>query len=128
MEALQTPIRAAALAEESSALSAAETKAEARETVAATGGRKLEDQDAEEEVDLTNNDDDVYSIQPFENGISEYDEYQQAWRFLGYMIDCHAGSDDDDWNGRRDLGSGDDVTGEGCARYVLWAAVSRKHA
>ena len=64
----------------------------------------------------------VYKVQPFVEGISNYDEYQQAWRLLGFMIDCNAGKlyDDDDGGS----GSGDKGTGEGCMRYVLWAAVS----
>jgi hypothetical protein len=67
-----------------------------------------------------NNDDDVYKVQPFADGIGEYDEYQQAWRFLGFMVDCNAKtSDDDDGSG-----SGDSGTGDGCKRYLLWAAVS----
>ena len=70
----------------------------------------------------------IYKLSPFVEGESEYDEYQQAWRLLGFMIDC----DDeitnwmtDDWyqqNGEN-RGSGDQGTGEGCNRYVMWAAV-----
>ncbi len=61
-----------------------------------------------------------YSVQPFVEGMSEYDEYQQAWRLLGFMIDCNGASDDDE-----NSGSGsEDTTEDGCARYVLWAAVS----
>jgi hypothetical protein len=68
-------------------------------------------------------DDDVYpdtfyKTSPFVEGESEYDEYQQAWRYLGFMIDCYdgwvAGQDDD--------GSYDGGTVEGCQRYLLWAA------
>jgi len=59
-----------------------------------------------------------YSVQPFVEGMSEYDEYQQAWRLLGFMIDCNGASDDDE-----NSGSGsEDTTEDGCARYVLWAA------
>lgn len=61
-----------------------------------------------------------YDTQAFVDGDQEYDEYQQAWRYLGFMIDCDASLDDD--NGGS--GSWDGGTGEGCARYVLWAAVS----
>jgi len=60
---------------------------------------------------------DPYSVQPFVEGMSEYDEYQQAWRLLGFMIDCNS-VDDDDNNGS----GSEDVTEDGCARYVLWAA------
>lgn len=62
----------------------------------------------------------VYSVQPFVEGMEEYDEYQQAWRLLGFMIDCHSYDADYDDEG----GSGDELTGEGCHRFVLWAAVS----
>lgn len=62
-----------------------------------------------------------YRVQPFVEGVSDYDEYQQAWRLLGFMIDCDDGSTDDDGGS----GSEDDYdTGLGCARYVVWAAVS----
>eukprot|EP00566_Odontella_aurita_P013132 CAMPEP_0113600024 /NCGR_PEP_ID=MMETSP0015_2-20120614/42478_1 /TAXON_ID=2838 /ORGANISM="Odontella" /LENGTH=476 /DNA_ID=CAMNT_0000508237 /DNA_START=85 /DNA_END=1512 /DNA_ORIENTATION=+ /assembly_acc=CAM_ASM_000160 len=66
-----------------------------------------------------NNDlDSPYSSQPFVDGESNYDEYQQAWRFLGFMIDCNDGVGDDD-----DAGDNwDGGTGEGCHRYILWAA------
>ena len=70
----------------------------------------------------------VYRVQPFAEGMSEYDEYQQAWRLLGFMIDCNSNDAayydceyGDDGGGN----SGDDeLTGEGCHRFVLWAAVS----
>ena len=71
----------------------------------------------------------AYKLSPFVEGESDYDEYQQAWRLLGFMIDC----DDqvtnwmtDDWyqqNGQNREGSGDQGTGDMCTRYVLWAAV-----
>ncbi|VEU40007.1 unnamed protein product [Pseudo-nitzschia multistriata] len=83
--------------------------------------RKLESAEAEEEEGESTTGAweayDPYSVQPFVEGMSEYDEYQQAWRLLGFMIDCNM-SDDDDNNGS---GSGD-TTEDGCARYVLWAA------
>lgn len=62
-----------------------------------------------------------YDIQPFVEGASDYDAYQQAWRYLGFMIDCDEsyGADDDGGGGS---GSGDELTGEGCHRYVIWAA------
>ena len=69
----------------------------------------------------------TYRVTPFAEGISEYDEYQQAWRFLGYMVDCNARNSDDDNN--HDGGgsnSFDGGTGEGCKRYLLWAAVSEE--
>jgi len=87
--------------------------------------RKLEqDEDEEEEDDTTyqnRQDNPQYRVQPFVEGVSDYDEYQQAWRLLGFMIDCDDGSTDDDGGS----GSQDDYdTGLGCARYVVWAAVS----
>ena len=87
--------------------------------------RKLEtgegDEEGEEEGSTTGawEEHDPYSVQPFVEGMSEYDEYQQAWRLLGFMIDCNSADDDDA------SGSGsEDVTEDGCARYVIWAAVS----
>jgi len=82
--------------------------------------RKLETEEGEEEGSTTGawEEHDPYSVQPFVEGMSEYDEYQQAWRLLGFMIDCN--SADDDGSGS---GSGsEDTTEDGCARYVLWAA------
>ena len=64
---------------------------------------------------------DPYSVQPFVEGMSEYDEYQQAWRLLGFMIDCNGATDDD---GEQSGSGSEDTTEDGCARYVLWAAVS----
>ena len=66
-----------------------------------------------------------YETQPFVEGISDYSSYQQAWRLLGFMIDCdvintgEGGSGDKNKNG----GNGNQPTGEGCQRYVVWAAV-----
>jgi hypothetical protein len=51
---------------------------------------------------------------------AEWDEYQQAWRMLGFMIDCE---DVSHWDDDYQSGSGDYVYSEnGCRRYVLWAA------
>ena len=59
-----------------------------------------------------------YAAQAFVDGVNtEYDSYQQAWRYLGFMIDCDASTDDDN-----NSGSGDQGTDDGCERYVLWAA------
>lgn len=63
-----------------------------------------------------------YSVQPFVEGMSEYDEYQQAWRLLGFVIDCNAVDEDGDGGGS----GSQDTTDDGCARYILWAAVSNK--
>jgi hypothetical protein len=63
-----------------------------------------------------------YSADRFVEGESNYDEYQQAWRSLGFFIDCdnwsHWSDDDNNEGG----GSGDAGTEDGCRRYVLWAA------
>lgn len=79
--------------------------------------RLEEEQEEEEETDDTPQyTDTFYNIQPFVDGEAEYDEYQQAWRYLGFMIDCNDGgsqNNDDDDGG---------TTGEGCHRYLLWAA------
>ena len=76
----------------------------------------------------SNNNNNVYRLSPFVEGDSEYDEYQQAWRLLGFMIDCDdelSRFDDDQYYQNQDQhNSGDKGTGEGCNRYVIWAAVS----
>lgn len=65
----------------------------------------------------------IYDVEPFVYGVDEYDEYQQAWRLMGFIVDCYPMVDDDYYqNGGS--GSGDEETEDGCARYVLWAAVS----
>ena len=48
-----------------------------------------------------------------------YDDYAQAWRMLGFYIDC---SKNQNWNGEQD--GGDGANNYGCRRYLLWAAVS----
>mmetsp|Transcript_45173 Transcript_45173/g.50631 ORF Transcript_45173/g.50631 Transcript_45173/m.50631 type:complete len:570 (+) Transcript_45173:72-1781(+) len=64
---------------------------------------------------------DIYDVEPFAYGVDEYDEYQQAWRLMGFIVDCNP-MIDDDYYANGGSGSGDQGTGEGCARYVLWAA------
>lgn len=70
---------------------------------------------------------DRYTANAYAEGESEYDEYQVAWRMLGFFIDCDNVSryDDDDAYGGGS-GSGDNFDGtytsSGCLRYVLWAA------
>lgn len=64
----------------------------------------------------------IYNFQPFANGDENYDGYQQAWRLLGFIVDCNPLVDDDYYGGS---GSGDQYTADACARYVLWAAVSK---
>jgi len=77
------------------------------------------DDDGKGEFDTYN----PYSVQPFVEGMGDYDEYQQAWRLLGFMIDCNAVSSDDNEDERGHGSNSADVTDEGCARYVMWAAV-----
>jgi hypothetical protein len=69
----------------------------------------------------------IYNVESFAHGGVEYDEYQQAWRLLGFIIDCNPMVDDDYYAGGGS-GSGDKGTQDGCARYVLWAAVRLKSA
>jgi hypothetical protein len=70
-----------------------------------------------------------YRVQPFVEGVSDYDAYQQAWRMLGFMIDCNTiSSYNNNNNNNQNNNNGhsndnEDGTGEGCTRYVLWAAV-----
>lgn len=64
-----------------------------------------------------------YSVQPFVEGVGDYDEYQQAWRLLGFMIDCNSVPADYD-NQSGSQSQDEDATDQGCARYILWAAVS----
>jgi len=86
--------------------------------------RSLEDEEEEEESYETTGayaNYDPYSVQPFVEGMTGYDEYQQAWRLLGFTIDCNIPYEDDDY--QMSGGSQDgEITEAGCARYVLWAA------
>lgn len=61
----------------------------------------------------------------------EWDDYQQAWRMLGFFVDCDDDSHwhyDDDYNAaqynnnQHDSGDDEEYTDVGCPRYVLWAA------
>lgn len=65
-----------------------------------------------------------YSTQFVDGTETYYDPYSQAWRLLGFYIDCNAQQD----GGRRRLeedGDGEDGDGdEVCTRMLLWAAVS----
>lgn len=76
----------------------------------------------------TDEDNSQYRVQPFVEGVSDYSGYQQAWRLLGFMIDCDSTSNNNNKNNNkrgRLLGESHDEngTGEGCQRYVVWAAV-----
>jgi hypothetical protein len=75
--------------------------------------RNLEQYEAEQDQEEEVEDSTQYRVQPFVEGVSDYDEIQQAWRLLGFMIDC-----DDKYSA-----ADDDNYGKGCSRYVLWAAV-----
>jgi hypothetical protein len=80
--------------------------------------RKLEEQDEEDEIEYN-----PYYLQPFTEGMSDYNEYQQAWRMLGFMIDCDV-SDGDNKKDRSHEGSRDGtIEDDGCARFIVWASV-----
>lgn len=88
--------------------------------------RQLEQQTTNNNQESSNS---IYRLSPFVEGNTEYDEYQQAWRLLGFMIDCDdelSRYDDDQYYNQNgdNHNSGDEGTGEGCNRYVIWAAVS----
>ena len=65
--------------------------------------------------------------QSWADGVNqEWDDYQQAWRLLGFFVDCDDDSHwhyDDDAYVQQFSGSGDEqYSSSGCPRYVLWAA------
>jgi hypothetical protein len=51
-----------------------------------------------------------------------YEPYSLAWRYLGIFIDC--GDQQDESGSEEDRRLSSDDRGNGCARKVLWAAVS----
>ena len=78
-----------------------------------------------------------YSKQFIDGGETYYDEYSQAWRLLGFYIDCDSpyeregdcdggggGGNDNDEGGVQYDENGNII--KSCARYLLWAAVSEK--
>jgi hypothetical protein len=69
-----------------------------------------------------NQDVDPYHEVFIDGGETYYDEYSQAWRALGFYIDCDA-NEADYYDERRRSLQGEDEQG-GCLRYMLWAAVS----
>lgn len=85
--------------------------------------RSLEDSSATETADEDHEDNSQYRVQPFVEGVSDYDTYQQAWRMLGFMIDCDGSSSNNNNDGGNSGSNDGSSTGEGCQRYVLWAAV-----
>lgn len=70
---------------------------------------------------------DPYHEAVIDGGETVYDEYSQAWRALGFYIDCDANEADyyeEGGDRRRSLKEEDQQQGA-CLRYMLWAAVSR---
>jgi hypothetical protein len=54
-----------------------------------------------------------------------YDGYQQAWRLLGFYIDCSERGRDDKDEHEHNSHDADDAKSTGrCVRYLIWAAVS----
>ena len=59
---------------------------------------------------------------------TEYDGYQQAWRYLGWYVSCGTPSDRYYASNSHDSQGSNDNTYEGnnyCQRYLMWAGVSR---
>ena len=86
--------------------------------------RKLEEEMSARKLWGHNNN--PYSVQPFAEGLSEYDEYQTAWRLLGFMVDCDTENDDDYQisyhSGSSDYNETEFTSENGCRRYVMWGA------
>jgi hypothetical protein len=55
-----------------------------------------------------------------------YDGYAQAWRYLGWYVDCNGGSSRY-YQRSQHSGSGDssNIGNNYCQRYLMWAAVSK---
>jgi len=71
----------------------------------------------------------VYGTNFFaESTNSQYDGYQQAWRYLGWYVDC--GNPSGRYNERNSHASHDNNKNNYgnmyCQRYLMWAAVSVK--
>lgn len=64
----------------------------------------------------------AYESQFLDGTETFYDDYSQAWRLLGFYIDCNADGDGVD-NYRR-LSEEDEDDDRYCQRFLLWAAVS----
>ena len=68
-----------------------------------------------------------YSNQFIDGGETYYDEYSQAWRLLGFYIDCDSPYEHEGDCGGGGAGGGNGQDEEaGCDRYLLWAAVSEE--
>jgi len=74
-----------------------------------------------------------YESQFIDGSETYYNDYAQAWRLLGFYIDCNAPQNnvnECDNNGEGgggnsgDNGGGGDSDYPACQRYLLWAAVS----
>jgi hypothetical protein len=70
---------------------------------------------------------DAYGVNFFaESTNTQYDGYQQAWRYLGWYVDC--GNPSGRYNERGSHASHDNQKTYGnmyCQRYLMWAAVRR---
>ena len=72
-------------------------------------------------------DGDQYAKQFVDGAETYYDAYAQAWRLLGFYIDCDSPKVNGECGGG---GGGQDANGNvirNCVRYLLWAAVSYTH-
>jgi hypothetical protein len=86
--------------------------------------RNLEEQVVTQDEEEQGESNSIYGSQPFVEGVSDYDEYQQAWRLLGFMIDCDAIGDDDVGSGdNKNNNNGGQRSADGCGRFLIWAAV-----
>jgi hypothetical protein len=69
-----------------------------------------------------------YDQQFVDGSETYYDDYAQAWRLIGFYIDCNAEEYEQEADDRRKLeGEGrklEDEDDTACERYLLWAAVS----
>jgi hypothetical protein len=63
-----------------------------------------------------------YDQQFVDGSETYYDDYAQAWRLVGFYIDCNAEEYEQEADDRRKLEDNEDSTA--CERYLLWAAVS----
>jgi hypothetical protein len=68
---------------------------------------------------------DPYDVVFLDGGETYYDDYSQAWRALGFYIDCDAKESDAYRRRRARSLEEEEYTPTGCRRYMLWAAVSR---
>ena len=80
-----------------------------------------------------------YSKSFIDGGETYYDEYSQAWRLLGFYIDCDGPSEHEGGCGGGGGAENDQeavqydeygnvIKTKNCVRYLLWAAVSQRKA